>query len=324
MAYRNLEEVFEAFNNLNVLIVGDVMIDSYIWGNVDRISPEAPVPIIQVNKKEKRLGGAANVAKNIQALGATPFLCSVIGDDADGYELLKILKQRNLSLKGLVQSRDRQTTIKERVMSGSQHLLRVDSENLHEINPKDTDNLLDQIDDLLPDCHVVIMEDYNKGVLHKTLINKIIRKACDYKIPTVVDPKKYNFLSYKNVTLFKPNLKEIKEGLKLDFESSNLDALKDAINLLIEKLSIDMTMVTLSEQGIYIKSQKEQYHLPAHIRSISDVSGAGDTMISTFTLADLCGANAIEAANIANIAASIVCAQGGVVPINVNDLLQSI
>ena len=322
MSNRSLKEVFEAFNLQNVLIVGDVMIDSYVWGDVNRISPEAPVPVLHISKKEKRLGGAANVAKNIQALGASPFLCSVIGDDAEAYEFVKILEKRGIRTGGIIKSNHRHTTVKERLLSGSQHMLRVDSEHLQEIDEEDEKKLLNKIKEYIPDVDVIIFEDYDKGILNRRIITQTIKMAKKHEVPTVVDPKKNNFLSYRDSTLFKPNLKEIREGLKMDFVSTDMESLKQAVDKLIELMRLKMVMVTLSERGIYIKNKGESHHLPAHVRSISDVSGAGDTVIS---IAALCLALRLSPefiAALSNLGGGLVCEHQGVVPINKDDLLK--
>ncbi|MFC2126646.1 bifunctional heptose 7-phosphate kinase/heptose 1-phosphate adenyltransferase [Bacteroidota bacterium] len=322
MVNRSLEEVFEAFDLQNVLIVGDVMIDSYVWGDVNRISPEAPVPVLHTTKKEKRLGGAANVAKNIQALGASPFLCSVIGDDAEAYDFIKILEQREIRTSGIIRSDRRHTTVKERLLSGSQHMLRVDSEHLQEIDQDDEKKLLDKIKEFIPDINVIIFEDYDKGILNQRLITETINLAKKFEVPTVVDPKKNNFLTYKDSTLFKPNLKEIREGLKMDFVSTDMDSLKHAAEKLIDQMRLKLVMVTLSERGIYIKNKGESHHLPAHIRSISDVSGAGDTVTSIAALCLALGLVPEFIAALSNLGGGLVCEHQGVVPIDKDNLLK--
>ncbi len=212
----HLRELFKSFNNLNVLIIGDVMIDSYMWGKVSRISPEAPVPIVSVEKKEKRLGGAANVALNIQAMGANPILCSVIGVDHDGQFFLELLKKQRLSQKGILKSRERITTNKTRVLGNNHQLLRVDEESEDDISAREADQLLQLITFILEHdkIDVIIFEDYNKGLITPKIISKVVDLARKKEIPIAVDPKKKNFNSYKGVTLFKPNLKELREGLR--------------------------------------------------------------------------------------------------------------
>jgi rfaE bifunctional protein kinase chain/domain len=316
-----LEKIFDQFNTLKALIIGDVMIDSYLWGSTNRISPEAPVPIVNVQKREQRLGGAGNVALNIQSLGATPILCSVVGNDSEGENLLRLMEINGLSRAGMVQSNHRITTVKHRILAASQHLLRIDSEMDKTIDEEEHELLWKKIENLLPQVQVVIFEDYDKGVIDGSLIEKTIQKANQLQIPTIVDPKKRNFLLYKNATLFKPNLKELKEGLKLDFNHHNLDEITDAIKQLQAELQAKIVMTTLSEKGVIIHSESETHHIPAHLRSIADVSGAGDTVVS---VAALCVAlhlpNKLVAA-LSNLAGGLVCEYQGVVPINKAKLL---
>ena len=312
----SLEDIFERFNHLNVLIVGDVMIDAYIWGKVDRISPEAPVPVVQVSHREKRLGGAANVALNVQAMGATPILCSVVGDDGDAAVFEELLQKREISKEGIVRSPHRITTIKERVLAGSQHILRVDSEHDRILLPEEEEMLLERIRKLLPRCQVVIFEDYDKGVLTQRLISETIRMAREKNIPTVVDPKKRNFFAYQQATLFKPNLKELREGLKLDFEKEDQPALEEAVKTLKQRLHLEYALITLSERGVYVDAPAEHFLLPAHVRTISDVSGAGDTVVSIAALALALELPPRVIAALANLGGGLVCEYVGVVPVD--------
>jgi rfaE bifunctional protein kinase chain/domain len=321
-SYASLKEVFSSFENLKVLIIGDVMLDSYLWGKVERISPEAPVPILHVQKRDKRLGGAANVALNVQSLGAIPVLCSVIGEDAEGSNFLSLLEKSDLSQEGIVKSNSRITTIKHRVMSGAHHMLRVDEEMDHEISKEDFTALLGKIKHLMPTCDVVIFEDYDKGVINQRLIEEVIAFAKSRNVPTIVDPKKRNFLHYKGASLFKPNKKELKEGLKVDSDLSNIDDLENAIALLQSKINAGSILITLSEKGVYISQEGQKVHIPAHLREISDVSGAGDTVIS---IAALCYALHLSPrfiAELSNLGGGLVCEHVGVVPINKEDLLK--
>lgn len=317
-----LEDIFERFNHLHALIVGDVMIDAYIWGRVERISPEAPVPVVQVTKREKRLGGAANVALNVQAMGATPLLCSVVGDDLDAVQLEVLLQKRGISAEGIIKSSHRITTVKERVLSGSQHILRVDSEHDNNLPEAEESLLLQKISELLPRCQVVIFEDYDKGALTPRIIEETIRMARQLGIPTVVDPKKRNFFAYRQASLFKPNLKELREGLKLDFERSDQAALESAVDQLKEQLQLDYALITLSERGVYLNAPGEHFLLPAHVRSISDVSGAGDTVVSIAALALALGLAPRILAALANLGGGLVCEHVGVVPIDKSRLYE--
>lgn len=318
-----LTNKFDSFNNQNVLIIGDVMIDAYLWGNVDRISPEAPVPILNIKKRESRLGGAANVALNIKSLGANPILCSVIGKDQHQQLFIDLLKESNLTDIGIISSEERITSVKTRLIGHHQHLFRIDDEDDSPINDKISSELKDRILGLITSMNiaVIIFEDYDKGVIKQDLIESIVSVANEKKIPVVVDPKKRNFLAYKNVQLFKPNVKELKEGLKVEFDHYNHTSLIDAANKLKSTLNADMVMITLSEQGILLLNDEQAKISPAHIRSISDVSGAGDTVISVAALGLAAGMTPIEFSELANLAGGLVCEKVGVVPIDKNELL---
>ena len=318
----SINEAFEHFSKLKVLIIGDVMLDSYLWGKVERISPEAPVPIVNVHNRELRLGGAGNVALNIHSLGAQPILCSVIGNDVDGQNLLSLLESKGMSKEGLLKLENRPTTIKHRIISGSQHILRVDSETDKPISSEETEQLFSKIKQLLPDCHVVIFQDYDKGLITSALIEKTVLLADKQGVPTVVDPKKRNFLSYKNVTLFKPNLKELKEGLKIDFDKADKEEIKKASSLLMEKINAKATLITLSEHGVFVSDGKSESFSPAHARAISDVSGAGDTVVSVAALTLALGFPLKKVAELSNLAGGIVCEYIGVVPIERDKLLK--
>jgi len=320
--FQNIKAVFDAFNSLKVMVIGDVMVDAYLWGKVDRISPEAPVPIVAVHKRESRLGGAANVAINIQSMGAQPILCSVIGNDRHGDDLLQLMRDINITTDGIVKSDSRVTTVKTRVIGNNHQLLRVDDERIANLSLNENAELLKTIIGLLdsskPD--VVIFEDYDKGVLGTELINAIVDECIKRNIPTAVDPKKNNFLAYKRVNLFKPNLLELKAGLKIDLDKTSLESLENTTEQFRKDQEISALMVTLSEAGVFISSDEEKKIIPAHIRNISDVSGAGDTVIS---VAALCLALELPykiIAELANLAGGLVCERIGVVPIDKEQL----
>ena len=318
-----LTELFEKFNALRVLIVGDVMVDAYVWGRASRLSPEAPVPVVNVDRTENRLGGAANVALNVQALGATPLLCAVVGDDQGGDQLLQLLHHHHLPAEGIIRSAHRPTTFKQRILAHGQQLVRIDSEVETDLNAEEATQLLAAYDDLLPRADVVIFEDYDKGVLNEEIISACIARAQQRGIPTVVDPKKKNFLAYRNCTLFKPNLKELREGLKLEFGAPDADrtGFEAAVTRLRAVLTPEIVLVTLSEFGVFAQQEAEKTYLPAHLRSISDVSGAGDTVISIAALCVALRQPAAFIAALANLGGGLVCEQVGVVPIEKQLLL---
>ena len=317
----NFDELFKKFNGLKVLIVGDVMVDNYIIGKVDRVSPEAPVPVVDVTSFDSRLGGAGNVALNIKAMGGIPILCSVIGNDKEGEDLKVLLDKQGLTSRAILSSDKRKTTTKTRILGNNHQLLRIDHEVKTEIDTLDSFLMEEHFDRELEIADVVIFEDYNKGVLHAKNIEKFINKAIASSKPTIVDPKKSNFLSYKKTTLFKPNLKEIKEGLNVDNNLETIEQILDAVTLLESKLNNVISMVTLSERGVLIKKGNEHIIIPAHIRNIADVSGAGDTVVSVAALCLALNTDIKTLAELSNLAGGLVCEKTGVVPIEKSALL---
>ena len=302
------------------------MIDSYIWGKVERISPEAPVPVVRVTKKENRLGGAANVALNIQALGACPYICAVIGDDSDGENFLSLLKAQGLSEEGLIKIKTRPTTIKTRIIAHNKQIARVDAETERNLSSSNTLLVLNKIKQIIADHRIdaIIFEDYDKGLITEELIDKTVKLSKEMGIITVVDPKKRNFHAYKGVQLFKPNLKELKEGLKIEVDPLNIEQVEQAVNRLKKQLGAKTVMLTLSEHGVYVSSENGNNHILAHKRTIADVSGAGDTVIATAALCLAAGLNEFKTAEIANLAGGLVCEHVGVVPIDKARLLREI
>ena len=313
---QSVSELINGFSRLKVLIIGDLMIDSYTWGKVSRISPEAPVPVVNVIRRESRLGGAGNVVLNIASLGATAVICSVIGDDAPGRELQKIILDANLSTDGLIVEPGRMTTVKERIIAGSQQVVRVDSETENSISLSSQQALLAHIKDSMSDVDVIIFEDYDKGVLSAELIQSVISMAKENNIPTVVDPKRKNFFAYEGATLFKPNLHELRDGLGLMPTDFDADHLAETVRKFKVSQEFSGVFVTLSERGVYIDFENDQHLIPAHIRQISDVSGAGDTVISIAACVLALGGSTEQIASLANLGGGLVCESLGVVPIN--------
>ncbi len=311
-----ISEIFNQFNQLKVLIIGDVMLDSYTWGKVERISPEAPVPVVNVLNREVRLGGAGNVVMNVQSLGAEAIICSVVGKDTYGNDLIHLLKEQGLSTEGIIQSDTRITTVKERIIAGSQQIVRIDTETDALINDTENELLTEKIKELAKDADVIIFEDYDKGVLSKGLIADIIDFANSHNIPTVVDPKKRNFLHYQQATLFKPNLKELREGLDITFDVKKTEELENAVSKLKDTLQLKGAFITLSERGVYIDFEDEKKHYPAYFRKIADVSGAGDTVISIAACCIALGLTPQLVAGLSNLGGGLVCESLGVVPID--------
>jgi len=325
---QEISDLFENFKGLNVLIVGDVMLDAYLFGTVDRISPEAPVPVVTLSNRKSMLGGAANVAVNIKALGAVPLLCSVTGDDARGTELIGIMNDNGLDTNGLYTSKDRITTTKFRIIGNRFQMLRVDEESDTDLTTTETNNLIERFDMILQSRKpsVIILQDYNKGVLTAEVIDLIMKKALRAGIPVVVDPKKKNFRSFRSVTLFKPNLKEIRDALGVDINPRNEESLKAAAIKLHDMLDARQVMITLSELGVFmscrINGTETSFILPAHVRAIADVSGAGDTVVSVAALCVALNVPPEKTAWLANLAGGLVCEQVGVVPVDRTKLIR--
>jgi rfaE bifunctional protein kinase chain/domain len=322
-----IRHLFNRFKTCKVLLVGDVMIDSYLIGKVDRISPEAPVPVVELKHRENMLGGAANVALNIKSLGAEAVLCSVIGDDKQGDVLLNLMQQEGLKTDGIIRSSERITTTKFRIIGNRMQMLRVDEEIDTDLSANDATELINRISGLIathkPD--VVILQDYNKGVLSPTVIETVAAMAKKAGIPTAVDPKKKNFTAYRGISLFKPNLKEISEGLKTEVDPLSIGSLQKAAAILHATQDIQHVMITLSEHGVFISSGNATAStskiIPAVLRSIADVSGAGDTVIGVAALCMATGTEPLLMAALSNIAGGLVCEQSGVVAVDRATLL---
>jgi len=318
-------EIISSFQDKKVLIIGDVMIDSYIHGHISRISPEAPVPVLNWAHREFRLGGAANVALNIKSLGGMPVIATVIGNDEAGDQLISLFEKEDLVTKILVPSETRMTTMKTRIMAQHQHLLRIDEEDTDYLNMHEEQDLWTSIEHFMnetaPDA--IIFQDYNKGVLTERIIKNTILLANKLNIPTAVDPKEKNFLSYAGVSLFKPNLKEIRTASKLELKPEVEDLLK-ADKWLHEKLNHQSTMITLSENGLYFGDGHAGKIYPTDTINITDVCGAGDTVIAIVALCLAIGVNEEAMSKLANMAGGQVCQKSGVVPIDKAELLHEI
>jgi D-glycero-beta-D-manno-heptose-7-phosphate kinase len=324
MQHIDFEKLFHQFTQLKVAVIGDVMLDTYWWGKVERISPEAPVPVVAVSRKEQRIGGAGNVALNLQCLGAQVSVLSVLGKDDDGDQLKALLEDNDINTKYLVYSEQRITTNKIRIISRNQHMMRLDAELTNDINTAEEEKLLFAFENFIaaetPD--VVVLEDYNKGVLTVNVITKIISLCKHHHILTTVDPKRKNFFTYKGVDIFKPNLKEVKEGLNLLSDEMNLSLLKDIHVQLQDKLQHKISFITLSEKGVFYNDDAAAAIIPTHIRNIADVSGAGDTVIAVASLVYAATKNVALMADIANVAGGLVCEEVGTVAVDKEKLLE--
>jgi rfaE bifunctional protein kinase chain/domain len=311
----NISRLFDEFESKKVLVLGDTMVDAYFYGSVSRISPEAPVPIVNLNAKERRLGGAANVALNLKALGAEPIICSIKGNDKDGTLLKNLLIENGLTADALFNDYNRCTTVKTRIIGNNHQLLRIDEEETSDIDETLENLIYNAVESFIPEIDVLVFQDYNKGLLTTSLIQRVIGLCNKNKVPTVVDPKFHNFLEYQNATLFKPNRKELLQSENIVSNLTVNQVVKIAESTR-KKLNAKHIMATLSEEGVIMISEDESIHLPAHPRKIVDVSGAGDSVLSVAALCVACGVSNELTAELSNLAGGIVCEQVGVVPID--------
>lgn len=320
---QELSELKEKFRNRNIAVIGDMMLDSYFWGDVKRISPEAPVPVVEIDEEFFRFGGAANVALNIKKLNSNPFPLGIIGNDTDGKRFKELMNEAGISYDGIVIDNNRPTTSKTRVIAANQHVVRIDKENKSEIDTETEDKLFNKFFEIADSLDAVILQDYNKGVLTKNLIGKVIDLCNQKDIIVTVDPKFLNFFEYKNVTVFKPNRKESENAFGMLIQSD-----KDLEKLgrkLKEKLNAKYVLLTLGEKGIALFDESDNVRrIPTKARKVSDVSGAGDTVISTLTVGLAAGADIDKAAYLANYAGGLVCEEVGIVPIEIDHLFNTV
>jgi rfaE bifunctional protein kinase chain/domain len=318
-----LKSLFDNFSGKRVVVLGDLMLDKYVWGSVSRISPEAPVPVLQVDSESARLGGAANVANNIKSLGAEPVLFGIVGQDEAGEKIRHILDEMGLSKEGIITDQDRPTTVKTRVIAHSQHVVRMDYEVSRGIDGKIRRRVMEILNSMSGEIDAVLLEDYNKGMLTKDLLSDVIGMARSKDKVISVDPKQANFFEYKQVTLFKPNRKEAEGALGLP-AGSDEDAVKAARELL-NRLQCENVLLTRGEKGMtLVEGDGSPTHFPTKARKVADVSGAGDTVISALTVALVSGASVKEAAAIANHAGGIVCGEVGIAPVDKDRLFTEV
>lgn len=320
----DFDKLFQHFSTIKMGVIGDVMLDTYWWGHVDRISPEAPVPVVALDKKEYRIGGAGNVALNLASLGAQVSVLSMIGQDDDGIVLKKMFDSNNINTNFLHPSASRITTNKSRIISRNQQMMRLDAEITTDLDTRDENILLGRVEKYLQDekPQVIIFEDYNKGILTERVIAEVISLTKKYGVISAVDPKRKNFFSYTGVDIFKPNLKEVKDGLNLLTDEISLPILEDIHKQLQNKLQHKISFITLSEKGVFYQQNNSARIIPSHFRNISDVSGAGDTVIAVAALLYAATGNTDLMAEAANIAGGIVCEEVGTVAIRKDVLLQ--
>ncbi len=319
----DFDQLFERFADVKIGVLGDIMLDTYCWGNVERISPEAPVPVVALTGKEHRIGGAGNVALNLAALGAQVSMITITGKDDDGMVLANLLDQHQIDTAFSIQDENRITTCKTRIISRNQQMMRLDAEVTNDLSTEQENMLLENIEQYLQivQPNALVFEDYNKGLLTKRVIETTIELCKKYDVLTAVDPKKKNFLAYQEVTIFKPNLKEVREGLNIHLEQVDLQNMQAVHQVLQEHLRHHVSFITLSEKGVFYQNETGAAIIPSHIRNIADVSGAGDTVIAVASLIYAVTRDVALMAKVANIAGGLVCEEVGTAPIEKSRLL---
>lgn len=317
-----LQELFTRFRGRRIAVVGDLMVDRYYWGAVKRISPEAPVPVVEVDAESHRLGGAANVARNIQALGGEPVLVGLVGDDYNGKMLTAMLGEQGMTDAGVVVDPGRPTTIKTRIIAHQQHVVRVDQESKADCPEHLVHRIVDAVKYAIHSLDGIILEDYNKGTVTRDVIREVIAVGRKYNKIITVDPKLKNFLEYRHVTVFKPNRRETEESIggRLDTEAD----VERAGAKLLETLEAENVLITRGEDGMSLFTPGvTPRHIPSSAKHVHDVSGAGDTVISTITVAMAAGATFDEAAALGNCAGGVVVGKVGIVPITPEELAEA-
>ena len=319
MEYSRYQHIISRFKGKNIIIVGDIMLDVYYWGDVHRISPEAPVPIVHITNENVRIGGAGNVATNLFGLSAKPLLIGVLGEDENGNTLLKQLKDKLISTEGIIPIKDRTTTVKSRVIAKNQQMIRFDQESTTLVPKFVEETVISIFNKHITKANGIILSDYSKGILTPGIISEIIRISRQHNIPVYVDPKSNDFTYFKSVHMIKPNLYEFQSVVGEWKSEKKFDILGKKLR---ERLDADILLVTLGAEGSNLFTKNHQQRIPTKALHVHDVSGAGDTVISTFALAELSGATSEESAILANYAAGLVCEEVGVVPITLDSLTQ--
>lgn len=321
MKKEDLKKILSRFDKARILVIGDLILDEYIWGQAQRISPEAPVPVVWARSRSYMPGGASNVANNISSLGSEVTLCGVLGDDNYGKLLLEKFRDGNINSDGIIVDQLRPTTLKTRIIAAHQQVVRVDWEETGELSSAQSQRILEVVNDNIRKIDAIIIEDYGKGTVSSSILKKIIALAKKYKKIVTVDPKIEHFSCYKGVTAITPNEKEASEaaGIKV-VRDGDIDKIGDKLK---KRLGCKAVLVTLGEKGMKLFSDKSTTHIPTVAREVFDVSGAGDTVIAVFTLALCCGAKMQDAAMISNLAAGIVVGKIGAAVVTKTEIVEA-
>lgn len=317
----DIKSIVDGFQNKRIVVLGDLMLDRYFWGKVTRVSPEAPVPVVDIQRETYHMGGAANVASNLKSLGVDAYLCGLVGNDYYGEKFTELATSSGINIEGLFMDDERPTTVKTRVFGNNQQIVRLDTESVKIVSSKAERHILDTMYSI-KDIDAIIFSDYNKGCLSEIVIREIITQARNRNIPLFVDPKYTNFFKYNSVTMIKPNKKETEEALNLKL--NDVESINKAGKLLLEKMKVENVLLTLGAEGMVLfESNQNISIIPTKARSVADVSGAGDTAIASFASAYTASRNVKVSAQIANVSSGIVCEKPGIVSISKEELLMS-
>ncbi len=321
---KNLIKIINNFENNSILVVGDVMLDKYIWGNVERISPEAPVPVVEVVKETYHLGGCGNVADNIVSVGGKSYLVSVVGDDSNSEKLREMLVKKKVDINGIFIDSHRPTTVKTRIIAYNQQVVRVDHENKIPINVQIFNKIKSYILDIKNKIDAILISDYGKGVITKNLLSFLINLSKDIDIPITVDPKIEHFMEYKKVTILTPNLNEAILGMRLAKKPTTEQEVYELGKKILKKLRAQALVITRGPDGMTLFEKNKIYHIPTRAREVYDVTGAGDTVVAILTLCLATGADFVSSCEISNFAAGIVVGKIGTATVSKEELIDTI
>ncbi|MCX7956880.1 MAG: D-glycero-beta-D-manno-heptose-7-phosphate kinase [Endomicrobia bacterium] len=319
-----LIKIIKNFNSKSILVVGDIMLDKYIWGEVERISPEAPVPVVDVKKETQSLGACGNVADNIVSVGAKAYVATIVGDDTYAEELRSIMLKKGIIIEGMFSDTSRPTTVKTRIVAQNQQVVRVDKESRLHINPSVFFQIKNYIEDIKSKIDAIIISDYGKGVITKSLLKFLINLAKKLDIPITVDPKIEHFLEYKGVTTLTPNLNEAILGIRLNKKPQTEEEIYLLGRKILNKLKPEALVITRGPDGMTLFEKEKIYHIPTRAKEVYDVTGAGDTVISILTLCLASGADFVSSCEISNFAAGIVVGKVGTATVSIKELEETI
>ncbi len=320
MNKKKLINIVDKFQNKKVLVVGDIMLDRYIWGNVERISPEAPVPVVDVVKETQSLGGCGNVANNITSVGGQVYLVTLVGNDIYANELKLLLQERKVNIDGVLTDQQRPTTVKTRIIAHNQQVVRVDKESRVQITPQIFEKIKLYIEDIKNKIDAILISDYGKGVITKSLLTYLINLSKKLDVPITVDPKIEHFMEYKKVTVLTPNLNEATLGMRLHKKPHTEQEIYELGKKILKKLNPQALVITRGPDGMTLFEKEKTYHIPTRAKEVYDVTGAGDTVIAILTLCLAAGADFVSSCEISNFAAGIVVGKVGTATVSKEEL----